>query len=309
MRDTFIKKLSEMCSTDPKILLVTGDLGFGVFDDFRKQFPDQFINAGIAEQNMMGLATGLAMEGYKVFTYSIGNFPTLRCLEQLRNDTIYHDANVTVVSIGGGFSYGALGMSHHATEDLSILRALPFDVAVPNNLFEVEKLTEYFVKTPKPSFLRLDKSNAEYDKNVQPNFRYGGVVELKAGNDITIISLGGITQECINASVELEKQNISCRILAAHSIRPFDFTLVEKAIRETKGLISVEENTVDGGFGGFLAENLLERGLVPNIFKRIGLRNGFSSVVGDQKYLRNYYNIDKNAICDYVLSLKGDNKI
>ena len=122
MRDLFIKTLSELSEENSDIILITGDLGFGVLDDFRKRFPDNFINAGVAEQNMTGIATGLALEGKKVFTYSIGNFPTLRCLEQIRNDACYHNANVKIVSIGGGFSYGALGISHHATEDLAILR-------------------------------------------------------------------------------------------------------------------------------------------------------------------------------------------
>jgi len=111
--------------SDPDIVLVTADLGFGVFDEFRERFPKQFLNVGVAEQNMSGLAAGLALEGHTVFTYSIGNFPTLRCLEQIRNDICYHSANVKIVCVGGGMSYGAVGMSHHATEDLAILRSLP----------------------------------------------------------------------------------------------------------------------------------------------------------------------------------------
>ncbi|OVE80839.1 hypothetical protein BVY04_04775 [bacterium M21] len=125
MRDHFIEKLSELTGADKGIFLLTGDLGFAVFDDYRKRFPENFINVGIAEQNMTGLAAGMALEGKVVFTYSIANFSTLRCLEQIRNDASYHDANVKVVSIGGGFSYGPLGISHHATEDLAILRAIP----------------------------------------------------------------------------------------------------------------------------------------------------------------------------------------
>src|ERR1041385_4546417 len=125
MRNAFIQRLMQLAPHDPRLMLVTGDLGFGVLDEFSKKFPKQYLNAGVAEQNMTGVATGLALEGRIVFTYSIGNFPTLRCLEQIRNDAAYHGANVKVVAIGGGFSYGALGMSHHATEDLSIMRAIP----------------------------------------------------------------------------------------------------------------------------------------------------------------------------------------
>ena len=140
MRDAFVEELSILASQDKDLFFITGDLGFGVFEDFEKEFPDQYLNAGVAEQNMTMLAAGLAKEGKKVYTYSIGNFPTLRCLEQIRNDICYHDLNVTIVCVGGGFSYGQLGMSHHATEDLSIMRAIPnMIVEAPCGSEEVKK--------------------------------------------------------------------------------------------------------------------------------------------------------------------------
>ena len=145
MRDTFIARLSELAADDPSIMLVTGDLGFKVLDGFIERFPRQFLNVGVAEQNMMGVAVGLSLTGRKVFTYSIGNFPTTRCLEQLRNDACYHQANVTVVVVGVGFSYGALGFSHHATDDLSMLRALPgMTVVTPGDDFCSTINTQYF---------------------------------------------------------------------------------------------------------------------------------------------------------------------
>ena len=134
MRDRFINELTSLLTEFPEIILITGDLGFGVLDHFRKSFPKNFINAGVAEQNMTGIATGMALEGKIVFTYSIANFSTLRCLEQIRNDACYHGVNVNIVSIGGGFSYGALGISHHATEDLSIMRSIP-DITIVVNYF------------------------------------------------------------------------------------------------------------------------------------------------------------------------------
>src|SRR5882757_6882308 len=161
MRDHFVKRLSEMAETDSRITLMTGDLGFGVLTDFQKRFPKQFINAGVAEQNMTGLATGLALDGRTVFTYSIANFPTLRCLEQIRNDICYHEANVKVVAIGGGFSYGALGISHHATEDIAIMRSLPgMTVLCPGDVHEAIEATTIAYRTPGPCYLRLDKSAA-----------------------------------------------------------------------------------------------------------------------------------------------------
>src|SRR3954468_17255260 len=154
MRDAFTRRLEELAAQDPRIFLITGDLGFGVLDPFEKKFPKQYLNAGVAEQNMTGLATGLALEGRVVFTYSIGNFPTLRCLEQIRNDAAYHEANVKIIAIGGGFSYGALGMSHHATEDLAILRAIPgITVVAPGDDLETRGATRALVETPGTCYL------------------------------------------------------------------------------------------------------------------------------------------------------------
>ena len=149
MRDTFVKTLVELARKDPRIVLMTGDLGFGVLKPFWEALPNQFINAGIAEQNMTSVAAGMALEGKIVFTYSIGNFPTLRCLEQIRNDCAYHHANVKIVCVGGGFVYGSLGMSHHATEDIAIMRALP-DVTVmaPGDLVEAIECTKALVQLP-----------------------------------------------------------------------------------------------------------------------------------------------------------------
>src|SRR6185437_10903005 len=174
MRDTFIRELTELAADDPRIVLITGDLGFGVFEAYARRYPRQFLNAGVAEQNMTGLATGMALEGRIVFTYSIANFPSLRCLEQIRNDAAYHDANVKIVSIGSGFSYGQLGISHHATEDISILRALPgLTVVSPADDWEVAGATRALVSTPGTCYLRFDKSKAPETQRENEEFRIG----------------------------------------------------------------------------------------------------------------------------------------
>ena len=161
MRDEFINTLSNNVSLNKNIHLITADLGFGVFDEFRKNFSDNFLNVGIAEQNMTLIASGMALSMLKVFTYSIGNFSTLRCLEMIRNEVCYHELNITIVSVGAGYSYGPLGFSHHATEDISIMRGLPkLKVYVPATLQEVRIITDYLCGNNKPSYLRLDKSVA-----------------------------------------------------------------------------------------------------------------------------------------------------
>ena len=160
MRDAFIETLIDLARRDQDVLLLTADLGFGVLDRFARELPRQFLNVGVAEQNMTGIAAGLALEGKTVFTYSIGNFNTLRCLEQIRNDLCYHQAKVKIVSIGGGFCYGPLGVSHHATEDLAIMRALPrMTVVAPGDVTETILATRSIYQTPGPGYLRLGRGN------------------------------------------------------------------------------------------------------------------------------------------------------
>ena len=172
MRDAFVAELTAAAEHDPRIILITGDLGFGVLTKFAERFPRQFINAGVAEQNMTAMACGLALEGRKVFTYSIANFATLRCLEQIRNDVCYHNADVTVVSVGGGFSYGQLGMSHFATEDIAILRALPnMTVLAPTGVWEAAQATKAIIAGRGPAYFRLDKGKAASDPRPGEQYR------------------------------------------------------------------------------------------------------------------------------------------
>tara|TARA_Y100001970_G_scaffold58838_1_gene74801 strand:+ start:645 stop:1571 length:927 start_codon:yes stop_codon:yes gene_type:complete len=299
MRDTFIEELSKRASTDPNVFLITGDLGFGVLEEFGESFPDQFLNAGVAEQNMTAIAAGMAFEGRKVFTYSIGNFPTLRCLEQIRNDICYHNLDVTIVAIGGGFSYGQLGMSHHATEDISIMRSLPnIEVLVPSSLDEVRGSFNHIINNNGPVYLRLDKSKADFkSKN---KFSVGKASIAREGNSITLIASGSVLEEALMASEALSKENIDCRVLSMHTIKPLDTDAIQKAATETEGIVTIEENNILGGLGGAVAEVCLESGCSPKFFRRVGLNDTYSSVVGDQNYLRNHYNINNQTIIDTV---------
>jgi len=297
VRDAFINRLTHLAAGNPRVFLITGDLGFGVLAKFAADRPGQFLNAGVAESNMTGLATGLALDGRIVFTYSIGNFPTVRCLEHVRNDAAYHEANVKVVAVGGGFSYGPLGMSHHATEDLAILRAIPgITVVSPGCLWEVEEATEALASTPGTCYLRLDKSSAGRTDRPREHFQLGKVRTLRSGRDVTLLATGGILGATLEAADRLAAQGIEARVLSAHTIRPFDAETVFQACRETAGIITVEEHVVDGGLGGLVAETCLEGGVVPRAFHRIGLRAGFASVVGSQEYLRARYGMDAAAI-------------
>lgn len=306
MRDAFVRKLEELASRDPRVFLITADLGFGVLTNFAKQFPKQFLNVGIAEQNMIGVATGLALDGRIVFTYSIANFPTLRCLEQIRNDACYHNADVKIVSVGGGFSYGALGVSHHATEDLTILRALPeITIAVPGDEWEAEEATKAILNTKGTCYLRLDKSKADISARPGEVFSLGEIRTIRDGTDATLITAGGILGTVLDAAATLSKSGVSCRVLSVHTIKPIDRETLCRAAAETRVVVTVEEHTVHGGLGGLVAEILMENGVTLKKFTRLGLQDEFSSVVGSQQYLRKRYGLDERAIVAAVLDAVG----
>lgn len=301
MREAFIAELMTLAAADKRVTLITGDLGFGVLDQFAKCFPNQYINAGVAEQNMTALACGMALEGYKVYTYSIGNFATLRCLEQIRNDVCYHEADVTVVSVGGGFSYGQLGMSHFATEDLAILRALPnMMVVAPSDPWEAAELTRQMAASTGPKYLRLDKGNGNLPA-VRDQVKLGQARIARHGSDVTILALGSILREAISAAEQLSMKGIECRVLAIHCLKPLDTEPIVLAARETQVMLTLEEHTVVGGLGGAVAEACLDSGITPLVFRRIGLGDIFATTVGDQNYLRSTYGMDAAAVVAAVL--------
>jgi transketolase len=296
-----VKVLSEMAPEHPEMLLLSGDLGFGVLNEFIGGFPRQFLNMGVAEQNMSGVAAGLGLEGHTVFTYSIGNFPTIRCLEQIRNDICYHGANVKIVCVGAGMSYGPVGMSHHATEDLAILRSLPgMEVYSPGDLWEAKEISRQLVTHRGPAYLRLDKSTAPPTVEDGELFVRGKIRKIRDGQDATLIATGGILGEALKAADALALLNIHCRVHSVHTIKPLDVNSLVRAAKETGGIVTIEEHTVDGGLGGAVAESLMESGVYPGFFARIGLRNTFSSIVGTQQYLREIYSLDADAIVKTV---------
>lgn len=291
MRTAFFKSLLEIAEHDPRVYLVVGDLGFGVVEPFAKKLPQQFLNPGVAEQNMTGVAAGIAMTGKIVFTYSIGNFPTLRCLEQIRNDICYHNANVKVVTVGGGFSYGALGMTHHATEDLAILRALPnLTVVAPGDPVETREAVRALVVHPGPAYLRLGRAGENTVHSAAIDFRLGRAIRVRHGSDLTLISTGGMLETAVQAATELARRGIAARVLSMHTLKPLDTAAVFAAAQETAAVITVEEHSVLGGLGGAVAEVLAES-CIPVAFRRIGLPSEFAKAVGSQEYLRDLYGL------------------
>ena len=304
MRNAMIKALFELANDNKDVVLITGDLGFGLFEDFSEKFPSQFVNIGIAEQNMIGVSTGLALEGKIVFVYSIGNFPTLRCLEQIRNDACYHNLNINIICMGAGFSYGALGMSHHATEDIAIMRSLPGTTVIsPSTEDEAYFSTIELSKRNGVGYLRLDKSKVSKHKISKSEFEIGKGNILKDGSDYTIIACGGIVEEALLAADDLDKNNISCKVVSMHTIKPIDNALIQDCVKNSKGIVSLEEGNITGGLGSAILEACLKNGEFPLKMKTLGINDEYVSIVGSQEYLRDSTGLSKRFIVDAVLSM------
>jgi transketolase len=305
MRTAFVEELTRLAREDDRITLVVGDLGFGVVVNFAGEMPKQFVNAGVAEQHMTGLAAGLAMSGKIALTYSIANFPVVRCLEQIRNDVCYHNANVKIVAVGGGMAYGSLGMTHHATEDLAFMRAMPNLVVIaPNDPVEARLATRAVIQHEGPAYLRLGRQGEASVHTADPDFVIGKAIVVRDGKDLTIVAGGGMLQNAIQAAEILEREHrLAARVLSLHTLKPFDDAALADAARDTGAVFTLEEHSVIGGVGGAVAESLLEGAVRPAVFRRIGLPgHTFSSKVGDQDYLRREFGLDAESVAQTIVA-------
>ncbi len=303
MRDAFVNTLLSLAKKDRNIELVTGDLGFGVLKPFWEQCPDQFTNAGIAEQNMMSMAAGMALSGKTVFTYSIGNFPTLRCVEQIRNDCAYHNANVKIVCVGGGFAYGALGMSHHATEDIAIMRALPnVTVVCPGDLTEAIEATKAIANYSGTVYLRLGRGGEKRVHDSINDFHIGQAIKIHEPTHkkaIALFSTGTILDEAIRACEMLENKGIGVEQYSFPTVKPLDKDTIINCSYDHLALVTLEEHNLAGGFGSAVSEALVDAGRSAKLI-RIGINDDYCSIVGNQIYLREHYKIDAINVYDRI---------
>jgi len=297
MRTAFIETLFELAQRNDRIMLLTGDLGFGVVTRFMQALPQQFVNAGVAEQRLTGLVAGVALSVNIVFSYSIAGFPLLRCYEQIRNDVCYHRANVKIVSIGAGMAYGSVGVTHHATEDLAVMRALPnMLVVAPNDTVEAAHATRAVAAHDGPCYLRLGRFGEPTIHAPDVAFQLGKAITVREGQDLTLVVAGGLLKNALLAAESLAQRGLQARVLSMHTVKPLDVEAVLAAARETPAIFTLEEHTVMGGLGSAVAEVLLESGCRPRYFKRIGLQDTFTSTVGGQEYLRSVYGLDVPSI-------------
>lgn len=302
MRTTFIQTLCELAERDERIWLLCGDLGFSVLEVFAKRFPKRYVNAGVAEQNLTGMAAGLAMSGKVVFTYSIANFPLLRCLEQIRNDVCYHRANVKVVAVGGGLSYGAQGYTHHGIEDLAAASALPgFAVLAPGDPVETRLATQAIAGYDGPCYLRLGKAGEPVVYEKDPEFVLGRAIRVMEGRQVTIVSTGSTLALAVESARALESAGISGGVLSIPSVRPLDQTAILAAATAAPVLVTVEEHRW-GGLGTSVAELLAIAGSRAR-FAAIRLPDEPFGIAGSQEYLRERAGLTVNGVVAAVRRL------
>lgn len=298
MRKTFVKSLLAASVLDEKILLMTGDLGYSVLEEYRSELPNQFLNLGIAEQSLMSVAAGVASEGFRPFVYSIGNFPTLRCLEQIRNDVCAHQLPVTIVSLGAGFSYGTAGYSHHLVEDLSILSTLAIDIYAPHGPQETELSIEQILKKNSPAYLRLGRGN-------ETNFDFATSEEIKSRateksleKDLFLLFAGTVGDIVSEIKTNLDQKGIEGVYVSC-----FDFTKLDKeffeSIPRNIPIFTLEENVLRGGFGTLIAERISPS---HTILRKFGIQKIDFSVAGSRSYLLQKYGLSPTLICREILS-------
>lgn len=303
MRKTFIETVTNLARRDETIFLLTADLGYTVFEKFQKEFPKRFINVGVAEQNMIGIASGLALSGKTIFVYSIAPFLTLRCLEQIRNDVCYHNLNVKLIGVGAGFSYGVNGHTHYALEDISIMKSLPnMSVISPADPQEVKSAIEAVSATDGPFYVRLGKSGESLIHQHPIQFRIGKGIVLKEGNDITLIVSGSILENALLAANLLEKKGIETRLISMPTLKPIDNALILKAADETQAIFTIEEHSEIGGLGSSVADVLAQAWEKPIYFKKIAVPDCFFIKSGNSEFLRDKNGLSKEKIADTILS-------
>ncbi len=305
MRTAFNEELLKIAKKDKRIFMILADIGYGEIEPFAEAFPDRFINCGVAEQNMTGVACGVAMEGNIAVTYSIANFPTLRCLEQIRNDVCYHNANVKIVTIGGGMAYGPLGVSHHSTEDIAIMRALPnMVVLAPSDIPEARAATYAMMEYVGPVYYRCGYKK---EPSIHPgpiNFELGKAITVKDGKDATVIFTGTIGYNAKIACDNLEKEGIKVRLISMHTVKPIDRNAIVKAAEDTGRILTVEEHNLSGGVGSAVAEVLADVGMCGSIkFKRMGIPDVYVSEVGTHDWLREQYGLGPKHIEEEIRKL------
>ena len=306
MRKAFIEALSDLAAADPRIVLLTGDLGYMVMEPFRARFPERFINVGVAEQNMIGLATGLAEAGLRPYTYSIATFAALRPFEFIRNGPVLHHLPVRMVGMGMGFEYGHGGPSHYALEDIGALRTLPgLTVVIPADSPQTSTALRATSELPGPVYYSLGKDDRALVPGLDGRFSLGRLHEVTQGNDIAIVAMGSIAQEAVAAAAELAAHGVKASVLVVSNFNPDPEDDLAEMLSRFRHVISVEAQTISGGLAACVAMQIAKHGLECRLHP-LAVRSSPDGTTGSPADRWRKHALDRRSMVDTALSALGE---
>ncbi len=304
MRNAFAAEITELAATEKGLVLLSGDIGNRLFDNYKKRFPERFFNCGVAEANMVSVAAGMALDGLRPITYTIASFMTTRCLEQIRVDVCYHNVPVIIVGVGGGLSYAANGGTHHSCEDIGFLRMLPnMTVICPGDPVETRLGLRAALERNGPVYIRLGKKGEPVVHQTEPEFTLGKGITVRKGTDVCLLSTGNILPVAVEAASRLEQHGVSAQVVSNHTVKPLDLELLAHAFANFSAVVTVEEHSVLGGLGGSVAEWLSEQAPQRARLGRIGTPDGFLHEAGDQEYARQRFGLTADGVTGKVMKV------
>ena len=304
MRNAFADELTKLGTEDPRIVMLSGDIGNRLFDRFKDAQPERFFNCGVAEQNMMGVAAGMAMSGLRPVAYTITPFVTTRCLEQIRTDAAYHEVPVTVVAVGAGLAYAGLGPTHHACEDVAFLRSIPNMVVIaPGDAWEVRAALRAILCQDRPAYMRMGKKGEPVvHKGPIEDFQIGRAIMLAEGSDVCLLSTGNMLPEAMKAGQALGERGISARVVSFHTLKPLDEGCLAECFQRFAGVVTIEEHSVIGGLGAAVAEWAVDAGVDARKLLRIGTPDKFFKLSGEQEFARERLGLTGSQIAERIAS-------
>ncbi|MBI2839858.1 MAG: transketolase [Acidobacteria bacterium] len=304
MRDAFAKELTDLAGQDDRIVLLSGDIGNRMFDDFKGRFPDRFFNCGVAEANMTSVAAGMAMCGLRPVTYTIASFNTVRCLEQIRLDVCYHRLPVLIAGVGGGLSYAENCASHLSCEDIAMLRVIPnMTVICPGDVHEVRGALRAALLHDGPVYLRLGKKGEPAVHSSEPPFVIGKGIVIRQGQEVCLLSTGNVLPLAVRSADALEALGISTQVVSCHTVKPLDHDLLAEAFSRFRLVATLEEHSVLGGLGGSVAEWVTDHEPSRAVLLRCGTADAFPPGAGHQEYMRQIHGLVPGDIVRRVQQL------
>lgn len=302
MRNAFAKTITELATQDERVVLLSGDIGNKLFDEFKAKHPKRFFNCGVAEANMISLAAGMAMCGLRPFAYTIASFITYRVIEQIRLDAGYHHLPVTVVGVGAGLSYASLGATHHTLEDIAMLRSIPgIKVICPGDSMEIKAALPALLKQNDPAYVRIGKKGEPvFHKEVPSNYQIGKSLQIRDGKDISILSTGNMLPSAVTVAEELNKKGISAAVYSFHTVKPLDEQTLTQRFQSDRLVCTLEEHSVIGGFGSAVAEWYVGKEKLKAKLIRFGTPDSFLHEAGEQEHARKVCGIEEHQLIEKI---------